>query len=321
MRRVGLALVTLLSLPAAAVPPLPPPPAPPPPPPPLIIVFNVDEFTGSLFDRYRSSFTGGLGRLTNGTVFRNGHDEAEGESFGSMLKRLSPDSQHVVVSGDAAPAPSEELVDQRWSWNGRAFISDAVRPPKPQTPALANAAVARLVASPEPGLDPPQSCQAVGAAGPQFARPAGDYAGFGNSPALDGATLALAAGLIDELRLGRDRAPDVVSISLASTGKAASGGTTCVQLQSLDRDLGAFLDALDRAGLYYAVALSGSDSSGAPRRAPILLWRAGMVPTERLEAASTRDVAPTLAAMLGLPALPALGGRCLPAQGVTCPKE
>ena len=88
-----------------------------------------------------------------------------------------------------------------------------------------------------------------------------------------------------------------------------------------DRYRSSFFEAIDRAGLYYAVALSGSDSSGEPRRAPILLWRAGMVPTERLEAVSTRDVAPTLAAMLGLSALRASRGRCLPTHDVTCPKE
>lgn len=318
MRRLGLALAALVPAPAAAT----------TPPPPLVIDITIDQLTGDLFDRYRTSFTGGLARLSQGTVFRNGNDGGEaGRSLGTTLKRASPDSRHVVVSGEASTTTrGSEPVDQRWYWTGRQFETDAPRSPLPRTVALANAGVARMLALPDPGLQPPAPCQ--GEAGTRFARSAGDYAAFTGSPALDGATLALAAGVISELGLGRDRAADLVSIDLASTGYVGSrfgagpGDGTCAQLFSLDRDLGGFFEVLDRAGLHYAVALKGADSSAPRRRVPILLWRAGMAPSERPEAADTRDIVPTLAAMLGLPAPVAVAGKCLTGVAtIICPKQ
>jgi predicted AlkP superfamily pyrophosphatase or phosphodiesterase len=41
--------------------------------PKLIVVISVDQFSADLFDEYRPHFTGGLARLSNGTVFRNGY--------------------------------------------------------------------------------------------------------------------------------------------------------------------------------------------------------------------------------------------------------
>src|SRR4029079_18463074 len=47
--------------------------APPSGTPKLIVVISVDQFSADLFDEYRPNFTGGLARLSNGTVFRNGY--------------------------------------------------------------------------------------------------------------------------------------------------------------------------------------------------------------------------------------------------------
>lgn len=44
-----------------------------PPPPKLLVVIAVDQFSADLFDEYRPSFTGGLARLSGGTVFHNGY--------------------------------------------------------------------------------------------------------------------------------------------------------------------------------------------------------------------------------------------------------
>src|SRR5205085_2375443 len=41
--------------------------------PKLLIVLSVDQFSADLFDAYRPTFTGGLGRLARGTVFANGY--------------------------------------------------------------------------------------------------------------------------------------------------------------------------------------------------------------------------------------------------------
>ena len=81
------------------------------------------------------------------------------------------------------------------------------------------------------------------------------------SPELDGDTLALAAGLVDEMRLGRGPDPDLLAISLSATdyvGHAygTDGEEMCLQLLELDRELGDFLALLDRRGIDYAVALT-----------------------------------------------------------------
>ena len=86
-------------------------------------------------------------------------------------------------------------------------------------------------------------------------------AAFRASPAFDGATLALAAGLVQDLKLGQGSSPDLLSIGLAATDYVGhtygSGGQEmCLQLFSLDRDLGDFFRVLDASGIDYAVALT-----------------------------------------------------------------
>jgi predicted AlkP superfamily pyrophosphatase or phosphodiesterase len=97
--------------------------------------------------------------------------------------------------------------------------------------------------------------------GGTLGRTAGDAAGFRASPQFDGAVLALAAGLIQELKLGRDPATDVLSIGLSATdyvghSYGTGGQEMCLQLLELDREIGDFLAQLDRWGLDYAVALT-----------------------------------------------------------------
>jgi arylsulfatase A-like enzyme len=73
--------------------------------------------------------------------------------------------------------------------------------------------------------------------------------------------LALSAALIQDMRLGAHAAPDVISIGLAATDYVGhtygtEGQEVCLQLLSLDRDLGDFLAVLDRTGVDYAVVLT-----------------------------------------------------------------
>jgi len=42
-------------------------------PPKLLVVISVDQFSANLFDEYRPHWTGGLARLSTGTVFHNGY--------------------------------------------------------------------------------------------------------------------------------------------------------------------------------------------------------------------------------------------------------
>jgi arylsulfatase A-like enzyme len=61
VRKLAFLLAAALAAPAAAAPPR------------LLVVISVDQLSADLFDQYRPSFTGGLARLSGGTVFRNGY--------------------------------------------------------------------------------------------------------------------------------------------------------------------------------------------------------------------------------------------------------
>jgi len=100
-----------------------------------------------------------------------------------------------------------------------------------------------------------------------FARIGGDANAFRASPQLDAAVLALSAALIQDMRLGSHSAPDIISIGLAATDYighiyGTGGQEMCLQLLSLDRDLGDFLQVLDRSGIQYEVLLTADHGSG-----------------------------------------------------------
>ncbi|HEU5285831.1 MAG TPA: alkaline phosphatase family protein, partial [Sphingomicrobium sp.] len=197
----------------------------------------------------------------------------KGVTLGERLKASSPASRNVAVGGKdrAAVMMGGRQVDQRWYWDGKRFASD-LRAAPPQSVARANAAVGALIAAPQPPLEPPELCSAKARAVPvegggkpvgdgRFARAAGDGSAFRASPAFDGAVLALAAGLIQDMKLGQDAAPDLLSVGLSATDYVGHtygvrGQEMCLQLLSLDRDLGDFFKLLDRSGLDYAVALT-----------------------------------------------------------------
>ena len=84
---------------------------------------------------------------------------------------------------------------------------------------------------------------------------------FAPRPNSDGATLALAAALIDEMKLGQGAAPDILSVGLSATdyighGFGTEGSEMCLQMGELDRSLGDFFARLDKAGIEYAVMLT-----------------------------------------------------------------
>src|SRR5690348_1693719 len=86
---------------ASAIPPLPPPP-PPQAPPRLMIVMSIDQLSSNLFEAYRPLFTGGLARLSGGTVFRNGyqaHDATETcPGHSTLLTGMSPAHTGIVAN-------------------------------------------------------------------------------------------------------------------------------------------------------------------------------------------------------------------------------
>ena len=193
-------------------------------------------------------------------------------TLGDLLKKQSPSSRNVAVAGKdrAAVMMSGHSADQRWYWTGKAFATD-LKVPTPAAVTATNAAVATAIAKPREALESPPVCSAkaqliplVGRApvgNGAFARAAGDTAAFRASPEADGAVLALAAALIKEMRLGRGPTTDLLSIGLSATDYVGhsfgtGGQEMCLQLLSLDRDLGDFLRVLDSQGLDYAIALT-----------------------------------------------------------------
>jgi predicted AlkP superfamily pyrophosphatase or phosphodiesterase len=195
-------------------------------------------------------------------------------TLGEAMKARWPQSRSVAVSGKdrAAVMMSGQRPDQRWFWDGKTFTTDLEGVRVPQVLPKFNAAVAAALAQPRPALQPSPYCQTRARAIPvegggkpvgtgQFARAAGDAAALRASPELDGDTLALAAGLVDEMRLGRGAAPDVLAISLSATDYVGhtygtEGEEMCLQLTELDREIGDFLALLDSRGIDYAVALT-----------------------------------------------------------------
>ena len=245
-------------------------------------------------------------------------------TLGDLMKRQWPASRNVAVSGKdrAAVMMSGHNADQRWYWDGKQFVTDLAARPVPRVVPKVNAAIAAALAQPRPPLDPPPFCQskahAVAVEGGgrpvgtgQFARAAGDSAALRASPELDGDTLALAAGLVDEMRLGRGAVPDVLSISLSATDYVGhtygtEGEEMCLTLVELDREIGDFLSMLDSRGVDYAVALT-ADHGGKdiPERERL----AGVADAARVDASLSSGVmGPKLAAELGLPVPGLVGG-------------
>jgi hypothetical protein len=234
--------------------------------------------------------------------------------LGELLKKRSPKSLSVAVAGKdrAAVMMGGHRPDQRWYWTGKGFSTDLKAARVPASVPAANAAVARELATAQPPLDPPPVCtakaQPVALPGGRvvgngrFARSAGDAADFKASPEFDGAVLALAASLIREMKLGADNAPDVIAVGLSATDYVGhhygtEGQEMCLQMLSLDRDLGDFFRFLDTAGVDYAVALT-ADHGGLdiPERRHAVDPQATRVDP----ALSPRAVSKALAARLGL---------------------
>jgi arylsulfatase A-like enzyme len=122
-------------------------------------------------------------------------------------------------------------------------------------------------------------------------------------PQFDSLTLALAAALIREQKLGQGTATDVISIGLSATDYIGhsygwGGQEMCLQMLNLDRDLEGFLDQLDSQKLDYALVLS-SDHGG--QDAVERLRAGGNLKAERGDPAlAAGEVGKLLAPQLGL---------------------
>lgn len=194
-------------------------------------------------------------------------------TLGERLKAADGRSRNVAIAGKdrAAVMMGGRGVDQRWYWNGKAWATDLTGAAAPRTISALNTLFAQSLAAPREPLVAPPQCEArskpfavspaltVGAG--RLARTAGDARAVRAHPEFDAAVLAGAAGLAQELQLGRGPATDVLSIGLSATdyvGHSYGGGGAemCLQLLALDRELGDFLTRMDASGVPYAVVLS-----------------------------------------------------------------
>jgi arylsulfatase A-like enzyme len=353
--------------------------AAPPGAPKLIVALSIDQFSADLYDEYRPLLLGGIGRLSQGTVFRNGYqsqnatETCPGHStimtgsrpsrtgiianfwfnpsqersdkavycvederiagtsslsytvspyhlrvptLGELLKRVQPGSRNVAVAGKdrSAVMMSGHVADQRWYWDGKTFGTDLKGAALPRSVTAARTAVGNAIGQERAALELPAACQGKSQVVPiegggapvgahAFARKAGDLRNFVRSPEFDGATLALAASLIEEMQLGRTSSTDVISIGLAGTDYVGHtygtrGAEMCLQLFSLDRDLGDFFRLLDSRGIDYAVMLT-ADHGGQdiPERRRLQ----GVPGAARVDARLTaKDVGAAVGAQLGL---------------------
>lgn len=192
-------------------------------------------------------------------------------TLGEWMKRQWPGSRNVAVSGKdrAVMMMGGHQIDEGYWWKGAGFTSFKGAALSPAAVAE-NAAVAKMIAKGGKAFAAPAWCgprdravavgkDAIGQG--RFPAPAKDSVAFSRSPRLDTATFSLAGRLVDQLKLGKGDAPDVLSVSLSATdyiGHAVGneGVEMCIQLDQLDRDMGAFFARLDKAKIDYAVMLT-----------------------------------------------------------------
>jgi hypothetical protein len=245
-------------------------------------------------------------------------------TLGELMKRSWSASRTIALSGKdrGAVMMTGKSPDQRWYWDGKTFATDLKARPVPETIRRGNTAIAAAVAQPRGALQLPAYCEskardiaveggspAVGSG--RFARPGGEVRDFRSSPEFDAAVLALSAAMIGELKLGRRQAPDLAAISLSATDYVGhrygtKGTEMCLQMFTLDRELGDFFRQLDTTGLDYAVALT-SDHGG--QDLPERLRLMGVQQAKRVDAGvSAAAIGKAVAQKLGLKGPMLIGG-------------
>ena len=197
-------------------------------------------------------------------------------TLGERMKQQWPESRNVAVSvkDRAVAMMGGHAIDAGYWYTAQGFSSfNGVT----LAPAVmdANMTVLGLVTRGAPAMVAPAWCAArnrpikagaVTVGTGRFAIDTNDYEHkpgdqFKYSPRADAVTLDIAAGLVGEMKLGRGKAPDMLSVSLSATdyiGHAfgTEGVEMCIQMEQLDQKLGAFFAKLDAAGLDYAVVLT-----------------------------------------------------------------
>lgn len=193
-------------------------------------------------------------------------------TLGDLMKARNPATQVVSVAGKDRAAimmgghHADELV---WlvptgltSYRGTALSPVA---------AQAGGAIAAAIGAGRPAMDLPADCKShdiaiaidngatVGTG--RLAREGGDFRGFMASPEADGAVLAAGAALRQARKMGEGNTTDLLILGLSATDYVGhtygtEGSEMCLQLLSLDQELGDFFARLDATGVDYVVMLT-----------------------------------------------------------------
>ena len=203
-------------------------------------------------------------------------------TLGDLMKKANPATINAAVSAKdrAAVMMSGHDTDAVYWFDGKGFTTFEDRKITPAVEAE-NAALAKTVDAGDGPLPVPGFCGAVDhpvqvkdftIGTYRFPLKPGDYKEYAKGPRLDAATADMAIRTVDELGMGKDAVPDVLSVSFSQTDRVGhaygtEGVEMCIQLAQLDATLGRLFDALDARGIDYAVVLS-ADHGGfdAPER-------------------------------------------------------
>ena len=238
-------------------------------------------------------------------------------TLGERMKTADPRVRTVSVAGKdrAAVMMGGHKVDEIWWWDGKTYVSYAGRAVPPVVERTRKA-VADLIAKPQAPLPLPGFCkpldreitvggQTLGTG--RFQRAAGDLAAFRVSPASDAAVLAMAAGFVQDMKLGQGPQTDILSVGLSATdyiGHAlgTQGTEMCIQMAELDRSLAGFFEVLDATGVDYEVMLTADH--GAHDMTERQQIRAMPMESHVSLEADTKIMSAAVAKQLGLPDSP-----------------
>lgn len=238
-------------------------------------------------------------------------------TLGERMKTADPRVRTVSVAGKdrAAVMMGGHKMDEIWWWDGKTYVSYAGRAVPPVVERTRKA-VADLIARPQAPLPLPGFCkpldreitvggQTLGTG--RFQRAAGDLAAFRVSPASDAAVLAMAAGFVQDMKLGQGPQTDILSVGLSATdyiGHAlgTQGTEMCIQMAELDRSLAGFFEVLDATGVDYEVMLTADH--GAHDMTERQQIRAMPMESHVSLEADTKIMSAAVAKQLGLPESP-----------------
>ncbi|WP_321327587.1 alkaline phosphatase family protein [uncultured Parasphingorhabdus sp.] len=237
-------------------------------------------------------------------------------TLGDRLKKVSPDSRNVAVSGKdrAALMMGGHDVDEIYWWKGKGFSTLQGRKTMPAIAAL-NKSIASTIDKARPAFAVPAHCAARNAriahgegksvGDYAFQRPEGAASVYRGSPDFDKSVIDAATVLIKELELGQGDATDILSVGLSATdyighGFGTEGLEMCIQMSELDRSLGQFFDLLDGADIDYVVMLT-ADHGGLDL--PERMSLQGVATAQRVDPdLNAKTIGRKVAEVLGLPA-------------------